>query len=101
MNVFGIALTPGHLIVAAVLVVLYDSMWTWAFNNKTSAWWFEQLQGLLKVGIYLGFTALIVLLAYTPWPFNLILAVSTALSVISIVAWLHRRNKNKKETKKK
>lgn len=92
MNFFGIALTPGHLIVAAVLVVLYDALWTWVFNNDTSDWWFERVQGLLKVGVYLGFVALVVLIAFTPWPWNVILVGSTALSVASIIAWVRRRN---------
>lgn len=98
MNVFGIALTPGHLIIGAVLVVVYDALWTWAFTNKASSWWFERLQGLLKAGIYTGFVALVLLIAYTPWPVNLILAVSTGLSIGFFIGWL--RSHNKKGSKK-
>lgn len=92
MNIFGIAVTPGHLILMAVGIVIYDAVWTWAFNNDTSEWWFERLQGLLKAGIYLGFVALVVLIVYTPWPYNLILAVSAGLAVGFIAAWIWRRN---------
>lgn len=98
MNVFGIALTPGHLIIATALVVLYDALWTWAFSNNASSWWFERVQGFLKVAIYLGALTLVVLVVYTPWPWNLVLVLSTALSVGSILIWL--KNRAPKEKKK-
>ncbi|MBI3956233.1 hypothetical protein HY339_03160 [Candidatus Gottesmanbacteria bacterium] len=91
MNVLGIALTPGHLIIGAVLVVLYDALWTWVFNNDTSDWWFERLQGFLKLGIYAGFLCLAALVSTTPWPWNLVIALSAVISVMCIIVWLRRR----------
>jgi len=99
MSVFGILLTPGHLILMGVGIVVYDAIWSWAFSDKQSAWWFERLQGLLKVGIYAGFVGLVTLVAFTPWPWNLVLVVATAASVASFVGWLRAR-KNSKSPKK-
>ena len=95
MELFGIPLTPGHLILAGLGIVVYDAIWTWAFSNVQSAWWFERLQGLLKVGIYTGFIGLVTLVAYTPWPWNLVLVLASAASVGSIVGWLRARSKSK------
>jgi hypothetical protein len=91
MNILGIELTPGHLIFASVLVVSYDAIWTFLFSNLQSKWWFERVQGLLKVGIYTGFIGIIVLVAYTPWPYNLVLVLSVAASIASIAYWLRHR----------
>ncbi len=88
---FGIQLTPGHIILAFVSVIAYDAIWTWLFPNTTSEWWFERIQGLLKTGIYAGFLALGALVAYTPSPWNLVIALSAAVSAICIAAWLRRR----------
>lgn len=93
MNIFGIPLTPGHLILGGIGIVLYDALWSWAFNDKTSSWWFERLQGLLKVGIYTGFLGFTALIAYTPWPWNLIIPFAVVASVVSIVGWLRARAK--------
>lgn len=100
MEIFGIVTTPGHFIVAAILMVIYDAIWTFAFSNKLSAWWFERLQGLLKGGIYFGFIALVVLLVCTPWPFNLILIISTGLAILLTVLWVRRKNQKETEEEK-
>ena len=94
MNVLGIVLTPGHLIVGAILVVAYDALWTWVFNNDTSDWWFERVQGWLKLAIYAGFVGLTVLVVYMPWPWNLVLVAAVAVCAISVYMWLkHRQTK--------
>lgn len=90
MNLFGIQVTPGHVVLMFAGIIAYDAIWTWLFHNDTSDWWFERLQGLLKLGIYTGSLTLVVLLVYTPWPWNLVLAASAVTSVISVVAWLRR-----------
>ncbi len=94
MNVLSINLTLGHLIVAAVLIVAYDAIWTFAFPDNTAKFWFARLQGWLKVAIYAGFIAFMVLFFYTPWPYNLVLVVTATLSIISFIVWLRQRDKS-------
>lgn len=91
MNLFGIALTPGHFVVAGVLLVAYDAIWTWIVSDITATWWFARLQFLLKIGIYTGLVGLVALVAYTPFPVNLIIALAATASIVSIVFWLKRR----------
>lgn len=92
MNIFGITLTPGHLIFGAVLVVLYDAIWTWVFNNPTAAWWFERVQGWLKLAVYTGFLAIVALIVFMPWPWNLILVIAIAACAFSFVMWRKHRS---------
>lgn len=96
---FGIQITPGLLMFAGFSVVLYDAIWTWAFSDHQSRWWYERLQGLLKVGIYAGFVGVIALVAYTPWPVNGVIAGAAITSIMSVVAWLRKREKSNKEKK--
>lgn len=88
---FGIPLTPGHLILMALGIVVYDAIWTWVLGDDVSSWWFERLQALLKFGIYCGALAVVVLIVVTPWPWNLVIAVATVLAVIFIALWLRNR----------
>ena len=91
-NIFGIEVTPGHIILMTVGIVIYDAVWTWVFGDNVSGWWFERLQALLKFGIYFGMLALAALIAVTPWPWNLVIVVSVALAVLFIGLWLRNRS---------
>ncbi len=91
LKLFDIQLTPGHLIVGIILVILYDSLWTWVFKNSQSAWWFERLQGLLKLGIYGAALTFTILVAVTPLPWNVVLVISAALTLVCIYFWLKKR----------
>jgi hypothetical protein len=95
MDLFGIQLTWGHLIVAGLGILAYDAIWTWVFTNHASDWWFERLQGYLKLGIYAGIIGSVALLAYTPWPVNLIIASSAVVCILAINFWLKRRPKKR------
>jgi len=90
-DLFGIHVTWGHFILMAVGIVLYDAIWTFAFSNKASEWWFERIQGLLKIGIYAGFVGFVVLVSYMPLPWNLVLVLAAAASTVSIVFWTKKR----------
>lgn len=92
MNVFGIAVSSGHLILIAVGIVIYDAVWTWVLGDTVSDWWFKRLQALLKFGIYCGALAVVALIAVTPWPWNLVIAVSAVLAVLFISLWLKNRS---------
>lgn len=91
MNIFGIELTGGHLVIAGTLLIVYDAIWTWLFSDKAAAWWFGRIQFLLKIGIYAGCVGLVALVIYTPWPVNLIIALAAAACIVSIAFWLKKR----------
>ena len=93
MNLFGIAITPGHVIIGALLVLLYDAIFTWPVSNDAAAWWFARVQGWLKLAIYAGVLGLVTFIAFTPWPWNLVLVLSIATCVLFFSVWLKNRKK--------
>ncbi len=95
----GIQFTWGHLVVAGIVLVIYDAVWTWIASDPASGFWFGRPQILLKVGIYAGVVAVLTLIAYVGWPWNLVITLSAALSVLSIFVWLKRQSKDHEEEK--
>jgi len=88
---FGIQITPGHLILMAIGIVLYDAIFTWPVSDDGAKWWFARLQGWLKLAIYAGFLAIVVFVVYTPWPWNLVLVLSIAACAFFVSMWLKRK----------
>lgn len=97
MDLFGIQLTWGHIIVAGIVLLAYDAIWTWVFSDNASDWWFERLQGYFKFGIYAGLIGFVALMFYTPYPVNLIIASSAIICLLAINFWLKKRPKKKEK----
>lgn len=88
MNLFGIELTPGHFIIGAILVLLYDATFTWPIPNDWATWWFARVQGWLKLAIYTGILGLVALFVYMPLPWNIVFVLSIIACAFFVYMWL-------------
>lgn len=66
MNVFGISLTWGHLIIGLIMLAVYDLGWDLLAPDKWSDWWFQRRQIPLRAIIFGVLITLVVIASIDP-----------------------------------